>query len=81
MAITIDDIPSTIDKINDIAKTLNTMRMLLNQASDLAKNGWVVDIGAGYSIPVTITLTQRLEMIAKYDDFKAQLVTKFQTLP
>lgn len=81
MAITVDQIPSTLTTLQELSNLLNDTRMLLNQAKELSDKNWTVDIGSRFSLPVTITPEQRLAMVAKYDDFKAQLVSKFQTLP
>ena len=81
MAITVEQIPSTLATIENMARTLNDLRMLIGQAKELSDKGWVIDIGSRFSIPLTVSVQQRQGMIAQYDTLKAQLVSTFQTLP
>jgi hypothetical protein len=81
MAITVQQIPAALQTVNDLSNKLNDIRMLLGQAQELANNGWVVDVGSRFPLPLTVSVQQRQDMVAKYDDYKAQLVTIFQQLP
>lgn len=81
MAITLAQIPAALQSVGQIAGKLNDIRMLLEQAKELSDKGWQIDIGSRFSLPVTIPVEKRLEMIDKYEEFKSQLVTMFQTLP
>lgn len=81
MSITVGQIPQALQTVGDLGNQLNDISMLLKQAKELSDKGWVVDIGSRFSLPLTISIQQRQDMIAKYDEFKAQLVSTFQNLP
>ena len=79
MPITIQQIPAALVSIGQLEQSCASINTLLNQATILNNENWVVDLGGG--VTITVDASQQAALIAQYDTLKASLVTAFNQLP
>lgn len=72
-------IPVALTAIGQLQATLSTMVSLLNEATVLVNNNWVVTLSSG--VTITLEADQQASILAQYQTLKTQLATTYQTLP